>query len=160
MRFEHIVQINALDQPNLPWLTREQVWRGLALRAYDPAYFILGLEGCAIRAHQRHPDHEVLERTLHFGSFEVHDVVTLQPMLQTRVEVQASDHWPHSTAVARIEEPEPGSLFIRFVYDLDDAAPSEQILPDAMRRAREQAYKAADLDTVQRIRELASQPLL
>lgn len=160
MRFEHIVQVNALDQPDLPWLTREQVWRGLALRAYDPAHFILGLEGCAIRAHERHDTHEVLQRTLHFGSFEVQDTVTLHPLEQTRIEVQASEHWPRSSAIARIEEPEPGSLFIRFLYELDDTAPTEQGLPDPMLRAREQAYKAADMDTVKRIRELANQPLL
>ena len=33
MTFEHIVQINDLTKPELPVLTRFQVWEGLVLRA-------------------------------------------------------------------------------------------------------------------------------
>ncbi len=159
MQFEHLVQINAFDQPDLPWLTRAQVWRGLALRAYDPTHFILGLEACSIRYHERLDDCEILERTLHFGSFEVDDRVTLHPQEQTRIDVPPTELWPRSSATARIEEPEPNALFIRFVYEWDDSSPSEQALDADSRTAREQAYMAADLDTVQRIRELAGQPL-
>jgi len=159
MRFEHLVQINDLTAPGLERLSREQVWRGLALRAYDPAYFILGLEGCSIRNHERRDNEEVLERTLHFGSFEVEDRVTLLHEQQTRVEVQATDKWPHCTATFSIEEPEPQSLFIRFVYEWDDSKLAEHQLDDDSRLAREQACHAADIDTVQRIRELAQQPL-
>lgn len=160
MRFEHLVQINAFDQPQLPWLTREQVWRGLALKAYDPTHFIIGLEACSIRYHERLNECEILERTLHFGSFEVQDRVTLHPMQQTRIDVPQTELWPRSSAIARIEEPEPSSLFVRFVYEWDEFSPSEQALDEDSRKAREQAYLAADLDTVQRIRELAEQPLL
>ena len=159
MRFEHLIQINDLHEPGLDVLTREQVWRGLALRAYDPAHFILGLQGCAIRHHSREGDHEVIERTLHFGSFEVNDRVTLENLEQTRVDVAATDKWPRCSATARIEEPEPLSLFIRFVYEWNDADSAERALDDAERRVREQACLAADMDTVQRIRELARQPL-
>lgn len=159
MRFEHLVQINAFDSPGLPWLTREQVWRGLALRAYDPVHFILGLEACTIRGHQRHDDREILDRTLHFGNFEVQDTVTLLPLQETRIDVAATDQWPRSSAIARIEEPEPQALFVRFIYEWDAAGANEQEMPEEIRRAREQAYLAADLDTVKRIRELADQPL-
>jgi len=36
MRFEHIVQINDLTKPELPTLTRFQLWEGLVLRALRP----------------------------------------------------------------------------------------------------------------------------
>ena len=159
MRFEHLIQINALAQPGLDMLTREQVWRGLALRAYDPAHFILGLEGCAIRSHIRQGEQEILERTLHFGSFEVNDRITLDPMEQTHTEVEATDKWPHCTATFRIEEPEPMSLFVRFTYVWDDTAVPAHQLDDQTRQAREQACQAADMDTVLKIREISRQEL-
>lgn len=157
MRFEHIIQINAPHDPSLPLLSREQVWRGLALRVYDPAHFVIGLEGCAIRAHH-HDDmgREHLARTLYFGSFEVEDSATLEPLLQTRIDVAATDRWPACTAIARIEEPEPDALFVRFSYAWNDADAAEQILSDDERKMRQQAYQAMDMDTVARIRELAS----
>jgi len=34
--FEHIVQINDLTKPEIPILTRFQVWEGLVLRARRP----------------------------------------------------------------------------------------------------------------------------
>lgn len=157
MRFEHLIQINALDGSGPELLTREQLWRGLALRAYDPTHFIMGLEACSMRNHSREESREILERTLHFGSFEVHDTVTLEHRVQTRVDVAASDNWARSTAIYRIEEPEPLALFLRFTYEWDDDHPAEQALDDASRHAREHAYKAADMDTVQKIREIARQ---
>ncbi|GAA5236655.1 DUF1857 family protein [Verticiella sediminum] len=156
MRFEHIIQINSHEIGAPAVLSREQVWRGIALRAYDPAHFIIGLEGHAVRHHERRDDGtEVIERTLHFGVFEVDDKVTLTPMEQIHVEVAATDKWPACTATARIEEPEPSSLFLRFVYEWNDADPAEQALSDDERRMREQALVGLDMDTVSRIRELA-----
>ncbi len=158
-RFEHIIQINAFDVPGLPVLSRAQVWRGLWLRAYDPAHFIMGLESSSIISRTEFDDHEVIERILDYGSFKVHDRVILHPMQQTRVEVAESDGWPRCSATCLIEEPEPESLFIRFVYEWDPDAPSEADVDDKVRRAREQAYVSADMDTVQRIREIAGLPM-
>jgi len=154
-RFEHLIQINALDAPGLPLLSRAQIWRGLALRAYDPAHFIMGLEASSINNRIEYAGHEVIERTLYYGSFEVHDTVTLHHMDKTRVDVPASDKWPRCSATCIIEEPEPESFFIRFIYEWDDTAPTEQELDEDTRRAREHAYMAADIDTVRRIRELS-----
>ena len=41
MRFEHLVEINDPLMPLLTELTREQLWRGLVLRADDPTRFML-----------------------------------------------------------------------------------------------------------------------
>lgn len=158
-RFEHIIQVNAADVPGLPVLTREQVWRGLWLRAFDPVYFVMGLNSADITRRTNYGDHEIIERILDYGSFKVKDRVILHPMKQTRVEVAESAGWPRCSATCIIEEPEPLSLFIRFVYEWDENAPSEADLDDEVRRAREQAYIATDLDTVQRIREIAGMSL-
>lgn len=160
MRFEHLIQINAPEAYQLPTLTRAQVWRGLALRAYDPADFILGLEGCSITNHTRDGDVEILERTLYFGTFEVHDHVIVDSARHSvRVDVAATDKWPACTAITNIEEPEPLSLFVRFAYEWNDNDAAEQALDDTARELRQQACMSVDMDTVARIREMSSQSL-
>lgn len=160
MRFEHLIQINAADTYQLPTLTRAQVWRGLALRAYDPTDFVLGLDGCAITNHTRDGDVETLERTLYFGTFEVDDQVVVDNAAHSvRVEVAATDKWPACTAITNIEEPEPLSLFVRFVYEWNDSDTAEQALDDTARRLREQACVSVDMDTVTRIREMSEHDL-
>src|SRR5690606_18460558 len=110
MRFAHIIQINSQEFGAPPLLSREQAWRGIALRAYDPALFGTGLGGHAVRRHERHSDDsEVIDRTLHFGAFEVDDRVTLTPMQEVHVEVAGTERWPACSATTRIEEPEPGA---------------------------------------------------
>lgn len=156
MPFEHIIQINSFELSAPPLLTREQVWRGIALRVYDPVHFIMGLEGHAIRSHQRFDDgSEAIERTLYFGPFEVQDRAILTPMEQIRIEVAGTDRWPACSAITRIEEPEDGFLFLRFTYEWDEQNPSEKALSAEERGMREQAYQAMDMDAVSRIRELA-----
>jgi len=156
MRFEHLIQINAPEAYQLPTLTRAQLWRGLALRAYDPADFVLGLEGCAVTNHVRDGDIETLERTLYFGAFEVHDRVMVDNTTHSvRVDVPATEKWPACTAVTNIEEPEPLSLFVRFVYEWNDNDAAELALDDTARRLREQACLSVDMDTVARIREMS-----
>lgn len=160
MRFEHLIQINDLGTLQLPALTRAQVWRGLALRAFDPADFVLGLEGCSITRHTRNGEIETLERTLYFGTFEVNDRVVVDNAAHSvRVDVAATDKWPACIAITNIEEPEPLSLFVRFTYEWDDDDAIEQALDDTARRLREQACMSVDMDTVTRIRELSAHDL-
>lgn len=160
MRFEHLIQINAPYESTLPLLSRAQVWRGLALRAYEPAGFVMGMEGCSIDNHTRDGGIEILKRTLYFGTFEVHDRVTVDSLRHlVRVEVQATDMWAGCTAVTNIEEPEPDSLFVRFAYEWNAADAAEQALDETARELRSQACLAVDMDTVARIREMSLQEL-
>ncbi|HVE88597.1 MAG TPA: AtaL-like protein, partial [Burkholderiaceae bacterium] len=50
MRFEHLIQINDPLMPLLDTLTREQLWRGLVMRAEEPTQFVLGLEVATIHS--------------------------------------------------------------------------------------------------------------
>ena len=156
MRFEHLIQLNDPLMPLLDLLTREQVWRGLVLRAHDPVFFVMGLESCVIHSTLVDGPVETITRTLDFGPFQVNDSVTLTHEQEVDVQVPATDKWPRSRAIIRIEEPEPEALVLRFIYEWDDQTEQETALDEQTREIRQQAYVASDLDTVQRIRELSS----
>jgi hypothetical protein len=155
MRFEHLVQINDPLMPLLPELTREQLWRGLALRAEDPTQFIGGLERAVINARTRLGEFVELERTLDYGSFRVHDRVRLFPQQRTEIHTAAGASWPASRMTITIEEPTADDLYLRFVYESDSEVVGQGGLDEMTVALRQQAYEGADLDTVVRIRELA-----
>jgi hypothetical protein len=159
MRYEHLVQINDPLMPLADELTREQLWRGLVLRAEDPTQFVLGLERATIRARSGAPGAEQLTRTLDFGSFAVDDQVLLIAGERTEIHTEAGATWPASRMTITIEEPQPQLLFLRFVYELEEEATGDEIERVA-RALREQAYEKSDLDTVVRIRQLAEQGVL
>ena len=154
MRFEHLIQINDPLMPLLDTLTREQLWRGLVLRAEDPTQFVLGLEVAPIHSRRVWGDEIELIRTLDFGSFKVDDRVRLLPQRRSEIHTRAGPTWPASRMSIEIEEPQPELLFLRFVYELDEPAAAGE-LEDVTTALREQAYERADLDTVARIRSLA-----
>lgn len=155
--FEHLVEIN---EPRLPGvqLDRAQLWRGLVLRAEDPARFIEGLEGARITDRREVGECLELDRELRFGPFTVHDTVVLTAPGESLTRVAAGDTWPASTLAVRIEEPEPGRLFLRFTYDAEEEGGASA--DDLTRRLRERAYLESDLDAVRRIRALAEQGVL
>ena len=152
MRFEHLVQINDRLMPLLTKVTRGQLWKALVLRAEEPTRFMFVLDACRIDQRESTPDGFELHRTLDFGNFVVNDRATLVVPNELVVETRAGATWPASRLTIRIEEPEPESLFLRFVYESDESVDTElDTLTDTLRR---QAYEAADLDMVVRIRQL------
>jgi len=159
MRYEHLVQINDPLMPLLDTLTRNQLWQGLMVRAEDPIQFVLGLEGATIHSREVSGDVHELTRTLDFGSFRVEDRVRLVRDRSSEVRTEAGPTWPASRLTITIEEPEPELLFLRFVYEFDEAAGSDELDPLIV-GLRKQAYESADLDTVVRIRALAEQGAL
>lgn len=157
MRFEHLVQINDPLMPLLDTLTRNQLWQGLVLRAEEPTQFVLGLENATIHSHEVRGSVHELTRTLDFGSFQVRDRVRLVRDRRSEIHTAPGPTWPASRLTITIEEPEPELLFLRFVYESDEAAGEADPI---VARLREQAYERADLDTVVRIRALAEQGVL
>ena len=162
MHFEHLVQINDPLMPLLDPLSRAQLWNGLVRRAEEPTLFVLGLEAATIHARRGDGDAEELERTLDFGNFQVRDRVVLRPMASTRTHVAACERFPSSSMTIAIEEPQPELLFLRFVYEIDDAVEAARRddraageLDATTETLRREAYRTADMDTVARIRELA-----
>lgn len=152
MRFEHLVQINDPLMPLLTAVTRGQLQRALRLRAERPTEFMPTLMHCEVEPEPGSAGRDRLRRRLDFGSFAVRDVATLVDPDHLRVDTAAGPTWPASQMTIRIEAPAPDALFLRFVYESDEAASGE--LDALTEQFRRQAYEAADLDMVVRIREL------
>lgn len=146
MRFEHLVEVNDRASPAVAVVTREQLWRGLVLRSEQPCSFVPQLSDATILARSE----AGLVRALRYGDAVVTDVVTFVPLERVRYDIAAQAEIPRSSLTMSIEEPESGSLFVRFVYF--DESTVEDALVDELRRA---AYEDADIDTVATIRGLA-----
>ncbi len=151
MNFEHLIQINDLQNPLLETLSRDQVWQGLLHRIEDATPFLPGLESCTIV--ERNADH--LLRKLDFGAAVIHDRVTLVEGHWVRFDILPSEQHAGGSLTISIEEPEPASLFLRFTY-----ATSFASNPNSEERAYidyiKSAYHQSDVDCVQIIRTLAA----
>lgn len=153
MNFEHLIEINDPANPLLEPLSRNQLWQGLVLRAEKPELSVIGLDACVMLERRE----GYLRRELRFGDLRVKDEVFLTSMQEVRYEVMASEHYPSSRLIMRIEEPHPGRLFMRFIYSSEHAqADSDEML----RGHVEQAYVQSDINTVAVIRELGKRGTL
>ena len=150
MRFEHLIEINGAGNPMLTPLTRDQLWRGLMMRAETPTLFVPHLDACEILERAE----LTVTRKLTYGAVVIQDRVTYLDAHQVRYHVTAQQSFSDSTLTMTIEEPQPSFLFVRFEYE--DASPDEGA--DAMYNDfRRSAYKASDIDTIHVIRQLAAQ---
>lgn len=151
MNFQHIIQINDLQNPLIEVLTRDQIWSGLLHRVEDATPFLPGLERCTIV--ERHADH--LLRELDFGAAVIHDRVTLVENHWVRFEIVPSEQHAGGSLTITIEEPEPLALFLRFAYtttlannpNSEDRAYIEYV---------KSAYHQSDVDCVKIIRTLTA----
>ena len=149
MRYEHLVQINDLEQPDIPVLERGQLWFGLLARAERPAMFDASVDGTRLL----YRDSNLLERELVRGSSSTCEIVSLRPEEAIEISIGAGSNFAGSVLTIVIEEPLPAALFLRFTYELRGAAvPTDA----AERRALRQAYYFANLELVRRIRALAA----
>ena len=155
MKFVHLVEINDPLNPLIEPLTREQLWRGLVLRAEAPKRFIEWLDDCDIQREGV----DRLARTLRYGEAAIRDTVTFTLQQQVEYDVPAQGDIPASRLLVTIEAPGPGVLHVRFSYDdfIADAPGSMEAFYNEFRRS---AYQEADIDTVRIIRELAGESLL
>jgi hypothetical protein len=152
MIFEHLIEINDPLNPLIDPLTREQLWRGLVLRADTPKLFVPHLDECTIGARSAGS----MERKLRYGDLVVADRVIFTPMEEVRYEVPAQGEISQSTLVMRIETHGAHTLYVRFRYDdghdaLTDAANE---MYDEFRKS---AYQEADIDTIRIVRQLAAE---
>lgn len=152
MKFEHLIEINDPLNPLIDTLTREQLWRGLVLRAESPKLFVPHLDDVQIE--QR--DDDGFSRRLFYGELVIEDRVDLVPLHQVRYLVAAQGEITASTLFMTIEAPTADALWVRFQYDdgRDAAADQANAMYDEFRRS---AYQESDIDTIRVIRELASE---
>ena len=150
MKFVHLIEINAADNPLIAPLTRAQLWRGLVLRAERPTLFVLALDACDITERSENG----ISRTLQFGKLIIHDEVYFVPQQFVRYHVPQQNDIPASDLTMTIEEPAAGALFVRFDYD-DHQDTADDAEAEFYNNFRRDAYKESDIDTVRKIRELA-----
>ncbi len=151
MKFNHLIQINDPLNPLIDVMTREELWRGLVLRAEAPKLFMPHLDACELSDKNA----DSVRRMLRYGELVIADIVTYQALVSVHYQVPAQGDIPLSGMSMTIEEPAPGALFVRFEYD--DGAPeqvgSEEAFYDQFRRS---AYEEADIDTIRIIREMSA----
>ncbi len=150
MKFEHLIEINDLN-PMRTELSRAQLWQGLLLRIEQPALFLPHLDACQIL--QREATR--ITRRLRFGEVLIEDAVHLQEQQQIHIDVAAQNEFPASQMWMRIEEPEAGRLFVRFIYhDAGQEADAANQMYDDFRRS---AYIEMDIESISLIRQFAAQ---
>lgn len=151
MKFEHLIEINSPLNPLADTLTREQVWRGLVLRAESPTLFVPHLDECTIGTREAGS----FARRQRYGELVIHDRVLLTPLEEVRVEVPEQGEIKASTLSMRIEAPAEGVLLVRFTYDdgQPDASDGAEAMYEDFKRS---AYQEADIDTVRLLREFAA----
>ena len=150
MKFEHLVEINSADNPLIVPLSRDQLWRGLVTRAENPTAFVPHLDSCDIIERTE----VMILRSLKYGELVIQDRVTYLEQHQIRYHVSAQKDFSDSTLTMTIEEPVENALFVRFTYE--DASPDEgaEAMYNDFRRS---AYRESDIDTIQIIRQMATQ---
>ncbi|GAB3458924.1 SRPBCC family protein [Massilia terrae] len=152
MKFEHLIEINDPLNPLIDTISREQLWRGLVLRAENPKMFMPHLDECTISAR----DAGSFSRRLRFGELVIDDKVSLSPMREVRFDVPAQGEIAQSVMTMAIEAPAEGVLYVRFSYD--DGQPASQDDANKMyEEFKKSAYQEADIDTVRVLRELAGE---
>lgn len=147
MRYEHLLQVTDPNDARVPAMSRAELWRGLLARVETPQAFPLGPDRCQARAgadpHER-------RRSIHFGALQFEDTVRLEP--EQRIVFSPEPH--EGAAPVRLtitlEEPVPGALFLRFVYELDGPVSPED---RALQGYREQAWLELDRDMLRTLRE-------
>lgn len=155
MKFSHLVEINDLRNPLIAALSREQLWRGLVLRAERPTTFVPHLDSCEVLEKSA----SSMSRELHYGDLVVRDRVSFLPQQQVVYHVPPQKDIPASKLTVTIEEPQPQAFFVRFEYEDDksDTAEGEAALYNEFRRS---AYKESDIDTIRTIRQMAQEGML
>ena len=152
MKFTHLIEINIPGNPLIAPLTREQLWRGLVLRAERPTLFVIGLDACDILERSAFS----IERKLRFGQLVIHDQVHFQSLQNVHYQVPQQNEIPASDLYMSIEEPQQGALFVRFDYD-DHSGDTESTEEAFYNEFRRSAYQEADIDTIRVIRQLAQE---
>jgi hypothetical protein len=152
MKFEHLIEINDPLNPLIDTLTREQVWRGLVLRAESPRMFVPHLDECTISDRTSGS----FSRKLRYGDLVIKDHVQLTPLQEVRVDVPAQGEIAASTLTMAIETPAEGVMLVRFLYDDGQPEPLDDVtkMYDEFKKS---AYHESDLDTIRVVRELAAE---
>lgn len=148
LEFEHLIQINDPADSQLPDISREALWQGLVHRARYPQRFNPALESEL----QPLSDQEFV-RVIVAGSLRVRDRVTLLPDTEIHTAIEDGQGL-FAKSSTRIEEPEPGFLFVRFSYQRDSIAEAGGTDADEYLKM---AYVENDIEAITLIRQMIAE---
>jgi hypothetical protein len=152
MKFEHLIEINDPLNPLADTMTREQLWRGLVLRAENPKMFMPHLDECTLGERESGS----FTRRLRYGELVIDDVVHMTPLQEVRYDVPAQGEIAASRMTMTIEAPSEGVMWVRFLYDDGNASATDE-MGKMYEDFKKSAYQEADLDTIKIVRQLASE---
>lgn len=147
LEFEHIIQVNDLDNDQIQNIDRNQLWQGLVLRACKPQKFIPGLE-CSS---EQLTENEFV-RIIEAGATQFKEQVLLYPQDKITTRTLPEHEQIHAQSVATIEEPSHGALFVRFSYTRELPVDNDNV--DVAEHLKS-AYVQIDRDAIGMIRMLA-----
>ena len=149
MRFAHLIEINSPDavvRGMTTTFTRDQVWQGLMARLQTPQVFPNGPESCEWQEAQ--PGQ--FERTLHFGQHALKDQVKVTALERMQFTPEPHGDLAPIRLTITIEEPQPGQMVLRFVYEAMAAQTMEEAYYNEYRH---NAWLHNDRDMVRTLRE-------
>ena len=111
LEFEHIAQVNDLSNRAITPSARSQLWQGLVLPARSPEKFNHGLQ----RDSNELIDNR-FKRTIKAGQTSFFEQVVLYPEQKIFTKTAGNLCQINAQSTAAIEEPDTGSLFVRFHY--------------------------------------------
>lgn len=151
LEFQHIIQINDPEQTHIPPISRQQLWEGLVFRAKYPEHFTPSLS-CTIEQY----NDDGFVRKLSFGQGHLRDRVILVDNSEIRTTPVDAQQALFAQSIARIEEPAPGYLFVRFEYRRDAPPASDGIDVAEYLKA---AYVENDREAISLLRKFALEGL-
>ena len=145
--FQHIIQVNDLEDKSLLVVTRPQLWQGLVLRARSPEKF-----NDALQCHSSDTEENQFVRRITAGHTKFQELVVMTPELKIETSTVLGIGQIFAESSSLIEEPEPNSLFVRFGYRRDFNSGENDI---QMAEYLKTAYVQIDRDAIAMIRMLA-----
>lgn len=141
---EHIIRVS---HGSAEGLTKAELWEALLEFVRKPQEFVEHMTHAEILEETKTEAGAKLTRKLHFDKVEVNDSVDIREKDSEIVtSVAASEHIPESTFLIKVEEPEEGNLFMRFIYSEDERNENPMY-----QDIRKQAYQAKDEHLVEEL---------
>lgn len=155
MKFhEHIIRASV---PELPIeLTREDLAAGIADFARHPDRYINEADASRVTGPEVREEtgSVVFDREICFGKLRFEETVRLFEDGTYVAHIEADNVRPASDFTMKIEEPEAGVFFVRFIYDEDrEPAKKESVQEQRISALRRMAYESKDRDVLSKILE-------
>ncbi len=112
---EHIIRVSHGPQDDL---SMDELWSAFLTYAEKPQMFVEHLTDSKIISRTETEKGFKLKRHLFFDKMQIADTVDVISAEHTLVTlVEAGKDFPASSFLIRLEEPETGNLFVRFIYE-------------------------------------------